>query len=338
MPAYYYSSTAGTYTLTGAVNSSATILVLNTVSGLPTSTPFKVVVEPGQPSEEIVKVTGVAGTSLTVVRGWDGTSAASHGASVTVRHMVTAEDFTLSRAHEDAVAAHGATGAIMGTTNAQTVSNKNLANGTNTFPTSLATLTGTQTLTNKDLSTGNTFPSSLATLTGAQTLTNKVINGLDNTITGIAQSSVVCQARQVLRTTATSVPTSTHTPVAGYGTAVFGSGSMTLTSSGGAGVLTPTVAGLYRWEATVTWDAFAGTSVGVGRRRAYVKVAGAEVDEGKNDDMLTPSQSLNSELVQTSGGYINLTVGQEVGLWLFQSSGVGPLNVSRVAFSLVKVA
>lgn len=47
----------------------------------------------------------------------------------------------------------------------------------------VTTLTGTQTLTNKDLTSGtNTFPTSLATLTGSQTLTNKtltapVING-----------------------------------------------------------------------------------------------------------------------------------------------------------------
>jgi hypothetical protein len=40
----------------------------------------------------------------------------------------------------------------------------------------VATLTGTQVLTNKDLTAGtNTFPSSLATLTGSQTLTNKTL-------------------------------------------------------------------------------------------------------------------------------------------------------------------
>lgn len=40
----------------------------------------------------------------------------------------------------------------------------------------VATLTGSQTLTNKDLTAGtNTFPSSLATLTGSQTLTNKIL-------------------------------------------------------------------------------------------------------------------------------------------------------------------
>jgi hypothetical protein len=45
------------------------------------------------------------------------------------------------------------------------------------------TLTGSETLTNKDLSSGtNTFPSSLATLTGSQTLTNKTLT--DPAITG----------------------------------------------------------------------------------------------------------------------------------------------------------
>ena len=40
----------------------------------------------------------------------------------------------------------------------------------------VTTLTGSQTLTNKDLTSGtNTFPTSLATLTGSQTLTNKTL-------------------------------------------------------------------------------------------------------------------------------------------------------------------
>jgi hypothetical protein len=71
-------------------------------------------------------------------------------------------------------------------TTAQTLTNKNLTSGTNTFPSSLVTLTGAQALTNKDLTTSNTFPSSLATLTGSQTLTNKtlttpVISSISNT-------------------------------------------------------------------------------------------------------------------------------------------------------------
>ena len=211
MPAYYYSSTAGSYTLTGDVTPSVAILVLNTVSGLPSSTPYKVVVDAGQPSEEIVKVTAVAGTSLTVVRGWDGTGAQSHAAGANVRHMVTAEDFSLSRAHEDSSAAHGATGAVVGTTNAQTISNKDLSDGTNTFPSALATTTGSQALTNKDLSTGNVFPASLATLTDVQTLTNKTLDGAGNTFANIPQASVtgLPTSLTTLGTRATALETAT---------------------------------------------------------------------------------------------------------------------------------
>lgn len=158
MPAYYYSSTAGQYTLVGAVSNSATLLNLNSVAGLPSATPFKVVLEPGQPTEEIVKVTSVAGTSLTVVRGWDGTTAVAHAAAVSVRHMITAEDFTLSRSHEDATTAHGTGSQVVGKDDAQPLTNKDLTSSTNTFPSSLATIGGLQTLTNKTLSgASNTF-------------------------------------------------------------------------------------------------------------------------------------------------------------------------------------
>lgn len=186
--AYFYSSTAGSYTLTGAISNSATSLVVSSVTGLPSSTPYKVVLDPGQGSEEIVKVTGVAGTTLTVVRAWDGTSASSHAAGATVRHAMTAEDLALARAHEDATVAHGATGAVVGTTNVQSLTNKDLTAGTNTFPSSLVTLTGAQTLTNKNLTSGtNTFPTSLVTLTGSQTLSSKTLNA--PILTGAATAS-----------------------------------------------------------------------------------------------------------------------------------------------------
>ena len=149
MPSYYYSSVAGVYTLTGAVNSSATALILDSVAGLPALTPYKVVLNPGESSEEIVKVTAVAGTTLTVVRGWNGTSAVDHAGGATVRHMLTAEDLTLSRTHEDTTAAHGATGFVVGTTNPQTLSNKDLTDGTNAFPANFVTTAGSQTLSNK---------------------------------------------------------------------------------------------------------------------------------------------------------------------------------------------
>lgn len=46
-------------------------------------------------------------------------------------------------------------------------------------PTNVLTATSTNTVTNKDLTSGtNTFPTSLATLTGTQTLTNKTLNAV----------------------------------------------------------------------------------------------------------------------------------------------------------------
>lgn len=55
----------------------------------------------------------------------------------------------------------------------------------------VTTLTGTQTLTNKDLTSAtNTFPTSLVTLTGTQTLTGKTISGASNTLSNIGNSSL----------------------------------------------------------------------------------------------------------------------------------------------------
>lgn len=54
-------------------------------------------------------------------------------------------------AHTAATNVHGLASPVVGSTDVQTLTNKNLTSG-NTFPTSLATLTGAQVLTNKDLS------------------------------------------------------------------------------------------------------------------------------------------------------------------------------------------
>jgi hypothetical protein len=178
--AYNYSSTAGEYTLTSPVSSSATVLQLDSVTGLP-PTPFKVVVDPGLTTEEIVKVTNVAGTTLTVVRGHDSSLAVAHSGLAKIRHMLTAEDLRLSRQHEDtATGVHGITSSVVGTSDAQALTNKDLSSPTNTLPSNIATLTGTQALTNKDLTTGNTFPSSLVTLTGTQALGNKDLSAASN--------------------------------------------------------------------------------------------------------------------------------------------------------------
>ena len=87
-------------------------------------------------------------------------------------------------------------GTVVGTTDTQALTNKDLTDGTNTFPTSLVTLTGSQTLTNKTLTTpvissiSNTgtvtLPTATDTLVGratTDTLTNKRVTRRVSTIT-----------------------------------------------------------------------------------------------------------------------------------------------------------
>lgn len=109
----HYSSTAAAMQLQGSVNGSSATLTVDKVVGLPASTPFTVVIDPGTEVEEIVTVTNVAGTTLTVIRGEDGTAGVPHSGGAVVRHMVTARDLREPQQHIAATSdVHGVTGSI----------------------------------------------------------------------------------------------------------------------------------------------------------------------------------------------------------------------------------
>jgi hypothetical protein len=147
-----YSTISVETTLASSINSSQTSMVVATGTGttlmggvvLTTGDTFAVAIDPETSSEEIVYVTAVASDTLTITRQQAGTAGVAHNAGATVQHVFTGND---AQHFEDTV--------IVALTpdNVATVTNKNLASGTNTFPSSLATLTGTQTLTNKTLTT-----------------------------------------------------------------------------------------------------------------------------------------------------------------------------------------
>lgn len=95
----YYSSTAVATTLSGSLNNSSTSVSVTALSGFPNSTPWTAIIDKDSASEEVVTVTNVSGTTLTVTRGVDGTSAVSHNAGASFSHGVSARDFDEANSH-----------------------------------------------------------------------------------------------------------------------------------------------------------------------------------------------------------------------------------------------
>jgi hypothetical protein len=133
MTVRYYSSTAIETTLMAPVTGSTTIISVAATTGFPGTTPFTLALDYESATNELVDVTNIAGTNLTVARGVDGTSATSHNAGAKVRHVTSARDETDSRNHENASQQiHGlaAGDTIVGTLATQTLHNKTLDKAT----------------------------------------------------------------------------------------------------------------------------------------------------------------------------------------------------------------
>jgi microcystin-dependent protein len=126
-----YSSTATEKQLASNVSNVATQITLDNATNLP-NPPFMLVINPDTNIEEIVSVdadqTGVISPTFKVTRAQDSTSAQTHTAGQVVRHMIVGSDLQLVSTHTSATEAHGATGAVVGTTNTQTLTNKTLTN------------------------------------------------------------------------------------------------------------------------------------------------------------------------------------------------------------------
>lgn len=78
-------------TLNGAINNSTTSVVVTSATLFPTAGNFRIRIE-----DEIMLVTAVSGSTFTVTRAYEGTTAASHADTTTVREVLTAGVMTLA--------------------------------------------------------------------------------------------------------------------------------------------------------------------------------------------------------------------------------------------------
>lgn len=125
-----YANTATEAQVVGPLSPTDTTITLASFAGYPPA-PFAAAIERSTASEEVVLVTAVAGTTVTVIRGYDGTVAVSHPAGSQFLHVAIARDYTEAASHVQATTGvHGTTGELVGTTSAQTLSNKTLETST----------------------------------------------------------------------------------------------------------------------------------------------------------------------------------------------------------------
>ena len=96
MPAFtrrQYAGAAAATTITAGINTSDTTCSLTATTGWPSSAgvPFYVVIDPGTSAEEKCSAT-ISGSTLTLTRAQDDTSASSHSSGATIYPVFTAND------------------------------------------------------------------------------------------------------------------------------------------------------------------------------------------------------------------------------------------------------
>jgi hypothetical protein len=184
-----YSSRAQQTTLASTLNAGASSMTVVSGGGsklmggktLTGSETYTVVIDPDTSLEEIVDVTVYSsGDTLNITRARDGSSDVSHSAGAVVRHMIIGRDLQEANDHiEDSTGVHGITdtAALVTLTGSQTLTSKTLTTPTVNGATLTGTVTSTATITG-----GTVNPTTLqqggvqaVTTTDSQTLTNKTL-------------------------------------------------------------------------------------------------------------------------------------------------------------------
>lgn len=273
-----YSSISIDTTLATGIGTSDTTITVVTGTGstlmggvtLVAGDQFTVTLDPDTVNEEVVFITAQSGDTFTITRARAGTTAVAHAAGAGVRHVLSSDDLI---AFEN--------------TNLTALTASNVA-----------------VVTNKDLSSvTNTFPNSLATLTGSQTLTNKTINAANNTLIGIPSGAF--NGASVYNSSNFSISSGATTELT-WNSEAFDTNNYHSTSTN-TGRLTVPTTGYYRVNASIIWLTLTTSNV---RTLALYK-NGSSVKENQTTQSVSGStlcQTIDSIFYLNANDYISVYV------------------------------
>ena len=221
-PNRYYSAVAQDTTLSSSCTAGDLSIQVTSTTGWPTQYPFCLALDYAGALEELVDVTSLAGLTATITRAVDSTVAVGHTAGSVVRHVITARDIRDGEQHiANTTGVHGITGAVVGTTDVQVVTNKDFTSATNTLPAG----TGTGALVRAN------NPTLVTPVLGVATATS--INGvtIDNTAWTAYTPTVTAFSG-----TLTTVSATGRQKTIGKSCTVSGSVTITTVGSGSGGV------------------------------------------------------------------------------------------------------
>jgi hypothetical protein len=186
-------------------------VLVNSISGFPTTFPYTLILDPDTSKEEVVTVTSGSSTTIVLTRGQDNTTAFAHSAGAAVRHGVSAREFKELQTH---ISARGV--------DADTALMSGVDTHVHGIVTGEGSVVGTdkiQTLTAKTLTTPTING---ATLTGTVTSTASIVISGAGTITGLSSAGM---------TTSSATPKSYVDAILGSATAASTSATSAATSA-----------------------------------------------------------------------------------------------------------